>query len=824
MDKKEESGASRKDGETLVPGAAGGERTALVSLLSPPFSSLTYRLPLCFPADAWREGQRVAVPLAGGLRLGILLGFSDPAAPGADSLPAGEEAGEAAFVLKDLFWPLEREPLLSAAYLDLVLQLARRQGAAPGRILARLLPAGLRAAGLRIRFFGPGGPRLLPLRSLAALPGEEQALLAGLWNYGRAELSPAGRNLQDADLCLLKADPPWRVRPAARAQIALLEYLLARGTATRRQISEALGGKSAAVLATLAARGLVEILPSRGDAPPGESGAEDSPVPIQPGSVFSLTAHQREVFLPLREALRAGQAETRLLFGITGSGKTAVYLELAREALALGRSVMLLAPEVALALKLWNDAAATLPRIPRHLFHGYLGPGARERIFSALARTPGPVLVVGTSSALFLPLNGIGLFILDEEHYASFKQDEGFSYQAKEVAWYRAGQERALLLLGSATPDIKTFHAAREGKIPLHRLTERAGGAALPDVTFLPLPANGTARGLLVQESAAALSRTAQQGEQAVILLNRRGYAPLMYCLSCGATAGCPQCDIALTYHKGQERLLCHYCGYAAPFPSPCAACGGMRFLPMGQGTEKLEEDLAALLPPGAGVLRLDRDSARRPGRMEEILATFARKEASVLVGTQMLSKGHHFPDVTLVIVADADLGLNLPDYRAAERTFQLLLQSAGRAGRGEKPGAVLIQTRDPAHYCWRFVRSADYEGFFSNELALRERRGYPPFVRLALLRVSFPQDRPGEAENLAALGATLRLRARDLGISLLVPAPAPLSLLRGRRRFHCLLKGRDWNDLRALYAAALGAVRHSRLRVSLDLDPVNML
>jgi primosomal protein N' (replication factor Y) len=431
---------------------------------------------------------------------------------------------------------------------------------------------------------------------------------------------------------------------------------------------------------------------------------------------------------------------------------------------------------------------------------------------------------VGTRSALFLPLDNIGLFILDEEHDASFKQDEGFPYQAKEVAWYRAGQEKALLLLGSATPDIKTFHAAREGKIPVHRLTERAGGAALPAVTFLPMPRDRAGRGLLVPESAEALFQAAQRGDQAVILLNRRGYAPLMYCLSCGSAARCPQCDIALTYHKGRERLLCHYCGFSAPFPSPCSACGGLRFLPMGQGTEKLEEDLAALLPPGAGVLRLDRDSARRPGRMEEILAAFARKEAAVLVGTQMLSKGHHFPDVTLVIVADADLGLNLPDYRAAERTFQLLLQSAGRSGRGERPGAVLIQTRDPSHYCWQFVRSADYEGFFSRELALRERRGYPPFVRLALLRISFPLDRPGEAENIAAMGAALRPQAREMGITLLGPAPAPLSLLKGRRRFHCLLKGQDWNALRALYASALKAARRTRLRLSLDLDPVSML
>jgi primosomal protein N' (replication factor Y) len=244
----------------------------------------------------------------------------------------------------------------------------------------------------------------------------------------------------------------------------------------------------------------------------------------------------------------------------------------------------------------------------------------------------------------------------------------------------------------------------------------------------------------------------------------------------------------------------------------------------MGEGTEKLEESLGAMLPPGTGILRLDRDSTRRPGRTEEILNAFAGKQASVLVGTQMLSKGHHFPDVTLAIVADADLGLNLPDYRAAERTFQLLLQSAGRAGRGEKPGSVIIQTRNPEHYCWEYVRRADYQGFYERELALRERRLYPPFVRLALIRISFDKNDAAGPEQVAALGVFLRQRAKELGITVLGPAPAPLPFLKGRRRWHCLAKAQDWRVLRALYSAALEASGKGSLRVRLDLDPVNML
>ena len=307
-----------------------------------------------------------------------------------------------------------------------------------------------------------------------------------------------------------------------------------------------------------------------------------------------------------------------------------------------------------------------------------------------------------------------------------------------------------------------------------------------------------------------------------MVLLNRRGYAPLLYCLDCKETVSCPHCHIALTYHKGRGRLICHYCGYAMPFPSPCPQCRSMNFLPMGEGTERLEEYLSTLA--GQPVLRLDRDSTRRPGRMEEILAAFARHESPILVGTQMLSKGHHFPDVTLAIVADGDLGLNLPDYRAAERAFQLLVQSAGRAGRGDKPGRVLIQTRDTGHYCWQYVRNGDYEGFYAAELARRQRYGYPPFVRLSLLRISFPAEDKEGPVALGELACLLQARARELGLRLLGPIPAPLAMLRGRRRFSCLIKSADWQSVRALYHEACRRPCARRVRLFLDLDPVNML
>jgi primosomal protein N' (replication factor Y) len=819
-----------------------------VALLSPPYSDLSYALPGYLPAAAFAVGQRVAIPLGNGTRVGIIRAFEDQ---------AQSEASEAAFTIKEVLWPLERSPLLPPDYMDLIVQLAQRQTETPGRILGTTLPAGLRSAKARIRFLSGGKPLELRFGALAALPEDERERLVALWMSGKAELRRAGLNPLDMELCCLTQDPPWPVRPAAKAQIAMLEYLYEHGAVSRRKLSEALGKGAAATLSVLTARGMTRIEPAgdpttcetdeellphaaENDESPGDSpnaapdaAPERQPSPNATTCGFCLTEQQRRAYESLLAAARSGTAQTHLLFGITGSGKTAIYLELARAVLALGKSVLLLAPEVALALKLKADAEkalplSLLPKERRHLFHGYQSPATREAIFLATRDAEcGPRLVVGTRSALLLPLENIGLIVLDEEHDASFKQDEGLHYQAKEVAWYRAKTQKALLLLASATPDVKTFHAARQGLLPMHTLTERVGGGALPQVRLVTLPKGGATvqgEGLLAPESLQALRDVATRGEQAVILLNRRGYAPIMYCQSCSTVAKCPNCDISLAYHKGRERLVCHYCGWSVPYPSPCRMCGGTRFLPMGEGTEKIEESLLPHLPPGTSTLRLDRDSTRRPGRMEEILKAFARKEASVLVGTQMLSKGHHFPDVTLAVVADADLGLNLPDYRAAERTFQLLLQSAGRSGRGSKPGQVLIQTRDPAHYCWDYVMRADYEGFYQREVELRQRRFYPPFVRLALIRVSYAPSDERASGDLASLGLLLRSKARELGVTLLGPAPAPLPMLKGRLRFHCLLKGRDWPPLRELYNVALAATRKTGLSLRLDLDPMSML
>ncbi|MFW6324600.1 MAG: replication restart helicase PriA, partial [Desulfovibrionales bacterium] len=435
-----------------------------------------------------------------------------------------------------------------------------------------------------------------------------------------------------------------------------------------------------------------------------------------------------------------------------------------------------------------------------------------------------PSIVVGTRSALFLPMRDPGLVILDEEHDSSFKQDEQLVYQAKELAYFLSRENKALMVLGSATPDVKTSYAAEQGSIPRVFLNARILDRKLPSVDVVNLLQEPPKSGPLSPRCLQALTGTLEHGGQVVILQNRRGYAHLVYCPGCGQVARCPNCEVGLTYHKSVEKLLCHYCGYSLECPQPCTHCGESDLLPLGEGTEQIEEFVRREFPD-IGVVRLDRDSIRSRGRMEELLDRFARKEAGIMVGTQMISKGHHFPGVTMVVVVDGDLGLNLPDYRATERTFQLLVQVAGRAGRGEAPGTVFIQTRNPDHYCWKYVRESDYHGFYRTEIERRRKLSYPPFVKLGLIRMSFPLQWKEGKSAVMDISRALNATGKALNVRILGPAPSPLPVLRGRSRFQCLLKGERWENIRGLYARALETAPANRaLRMHLDLDPMAML
>lgn len=783
---------------------------ALVTLLDPPFSDLTYSVPSGLPETLLKPGQRVAVPLGRSpVRAALLRKLTT-------DTPEGIK-------LRDLIWPLEDSPVLPRPLLDMLDDLALRQCAPTGAAISLVLPF-LKETRVTLQLMDRGEKNSYTLQALAKAEPELRARLAELLVSGRAHMVSPRKDAAKTERCVLTCSAPWPVRPHALRQIQCLEYLAVHGATNRRTLIRVLGGKGKEIVDSLGTLGLLRI--ESDDGLEEAEAINEALLPPQ-DKAFELNVDQKMAVADITAALRSGKTAQRLLYGVTGSGKTAVYLEAARDALSHGRSVLLLAPEVAIAHKLRRDAAAALAGAEIIFYHGYQSQTRREDVFRRLAVRKTPCLVVGTRSALFLPLPSLGIIFIDEEHDASFKQEDHVPYQAKEIAWFRAARENAVLVLGSATPDLKTWYAAQHNLLPVLSLPHRVHDQALPDVQLVDIGKKkslGQAQEqcVLAPQSLSALDETLKKGEQAIILLNRRGYAPSVFCPDCSTVLTCPNCSVGLSYHRDLGRLMCHYCGYSIPFPAPCPKCHNMNFLPVGEGTEKLTEFLEERYQ--CSVLRLDRDSTRRAGAMEEILNSFAHHEAPIMVGTQMLSKGHHFPDVTLAVVADGDLSLSLPDYRAAENTFQLLVQSSGRAGRGEKPGRVFIQTRDTTHYCWQYIRTADYEGFYQEEIQRRERFGYPPFVRLALIRFTFPRSSAAGKEAFNAISVFLHEESARRGIRIMGPVACPIPVIGNRSRYHCLIKAESWKEARNLYYIIMNRPEAAKLRIQLDLDPITMM
>jgi len=537
-----------------------------------------------------------------------------------------------------------------------------------------------------------------------------------------------------------------------------------------------------------------------------------------------LNAEQSAAF----QAISAGFGSFHpfLLAGVTGSGKTEVYLQLIRQTLEAGRQALVLIPEI-------NLGPQTLDRFTRRfnariaLLHS--GLNDRERLDAWLAARDGEAdIVIGTRSALFTPLKNPGLIIVDEEHDASYKQQEGLRYHARDLALMRARQENIPIVLGSATPSLESLHNARSGRYALLRLNQRAGGAQAPrflrlDVKSLPLDSGIS--GPLQQ----AMRQTLEAGQQVLVFLNRRGFAPVLFCQDCAWISQCPRCDARMTLHQRHQELRCHHCGHAERTPHACPKCSHVDLRPLGAGTERAEERLNILFPDYP-VLRIDRDSTARKGAMEQLFTTIHKGEPCVLVGTQMLAKGHHFPRVTLVAILDADGGLFSADFRAPERMAQMIVQVAGRAGRAEQPGRVIIQSQLADHPLLVQLTEQGYFAFAEQALTERRATGLPPFSHLALLRAE--SHRPGQAEgflDLACAEAEALLEELRLagGIELLGPVPAPMERRAGRYRAQLLVQGNARAPLHRLLHAWLPRLEQlpdSRaVRWSLDVDPIDL-
>jgi primosomal protein N' (replication factor Y) len=538
-----------------------------------------------------------------------------------------------------------------------------------------------------------------------------------------------------------------------------------------------------------------------------------------------LNEDQMKALSEIRGWIESRAFTVGLLHGVTGSGKTEVYLGAVEAALAQGRTALVLVPEIALTLWMGRVCRARFGAIVAVLHSGLPDvERVREwwRVRSGEAR-----VVVGTRSAVFAPLENLGVVIVDEEQEPSYKQEETPRYHGRDVAVVRAKMESAVALLGSATPSMETFHHARKGRYRLLQLGSRVENRPMAAVEVVDLrddfrlthsaePLSGALQ--------AAIARRLEEGTQSLLLVNRRGYSWYALCRSCGASLECAHCSIALTYHKARGRLECHYCGYSRAVPKTCPKCESKHLYFVGAGAEQLEERLKTLFPD-ARIGRLDRDTARQPRVWQQLLGAFAGGKIDILVGTQMVAKGHDFHRVTLVGVVSADTQLGLPDFRAAERTFELLTQVAGRAGRGELPGQVLVETYHPEHYAIALAARQDYLAFYEKELHYRRMMHYPPFAALASILV-----RDARLENAVKWSREIErffAGAATSGVRVLGPAPAPLARLRKEFRFQFLLKSPKRTELGRLLRAALDHCTRKEIpqkAVMVDVDPLSLM
>ena len=617
--------------------------------------------------------------------------------------------------------------------------------------------------------------------------------------------------------------------PATTTEYRLSGGLPERMTAQREAAMEALEGEQATIreLAGIAgvSEGVLRGLVNQGVLEPVEVDI-DRPYPAADPAFAEpdLSPDQQAVADRLVKAVEAREFAPFLLDGVTGSGKTETYFEPVAAALQAGRQVLVLLPEIALTeafLKRFEDRFG----VPPVLWHSSLKSTERRRAWRAIANGPargGAQVVVGARSALFLPYANLGLIVVDEAHEVSFKQDDGVRYNARDVAVMRAHFERIPVVLASATPAIESLQMAQSGTYERLELASRYGGAELPEIRTVDLTEYKPGHGAwLAEPLVEAMEERLERGEQVLLFLNRRGYAPLTLCRNCGYRFQCPNCSAWLVEHRFSARLACHHCGHEVPSPDTCPECGEPDCLvACGPGVERIADEVAERFPEARTVVATS-DTLSSPGRAAEFVALVESGLVDVIVGTQLVTKGFHFPELTLVGVIDADLGLEGGDLRAAERTFQQIAQVAGRAGRGSKPGEVLLQTRHPKAPVIAALASGERDAFYETETEMRRDAGAPPFGRWAAIIIS-SEDEAEAREAARKLGDT---RPNLPDMSIFGPAPAPLALLRGRYRYRLLVSAKRSVDLQGAIRRWLGGINHPNgVRVGIDIDPYSFV
>ena len=545
---------------------------------------------------------------------------------------------------------------------------------------------------------------------------------------------------------------------------------------------------------------------------------------------IQLTPEQGKALSEIQTRLLSDQYQAVLVHGVTGSGKTEIYLRAVEEVLQKDKEALILVPEIGLIPQMEGRFRLRFGgRIA--LLHSGLSPGERLDQWRKIQMGAASV-VIGTRSAVFAPFSSIGLIIVDEEHDSSYKQTESLRYNARDLALVRGQMSGALVVLGSATPSVSSLYLRRQRKVAYSGLYQRVQQQSLPEITIVDMKKFRRSRQISIFSPSLeeAIRQNKEQGQQTLLFLNRRGFDTLILCTLCGTAMKCRNCSVTLTYHAREDRLRCHTCGYQTAMPRLCPSCRQEGLKALGLGTEKVEKELLKLFPDAA-VDRMDRDTVTRKRAHFEILKKIRDRQTDILIGTQMITKGHDFPHITLIGVVCADLSLNWPDYRAGERTFQLLAQVAGRAGRGDHPGKVIIQTYNPDHYLYKYLLKHDYLGFFAQEIRLRREFKYPPFSRL--INVLFQGNREAQVRQVAEEAAERLREELEKGsgrstLEVLGPVPAPIEKIKGKFRYHLLLKG---EDTRVVHQAGTYIqqvekqwVKGKGVQIILDVDPVDML
>ncbi len=808
---------------------------------------ITQHFYYCLPEEAsepLQPGQRVLVPLGNRKMTGYVLQTLRRLPP---DFPRAAE-------LKPILEILDESSLISPHLFELSRWVAGYYFAALGEVLKACLPPSYNPRLEQSFSLTASGQRLLKqTKNSAEISQRKRQILELLARHSELDRRSlqrlAKRRISTAELESLATAGWIRIGQATRGSVVApkKQWFLslhpdceaalpsARLTANQRALISHLRGAGGALslaglrklfslsrpsLERLEQRRLVRL--SREEVARDPLGASDPAGPNQPRV---LSQQQRKVLETLIPALSAGRFSAVLLHGVTGSGKTEVYLGLIEHTLRSGKTALVLMPEIALTPGVAQEFRARLGDTVA-ILHSGLSNGERHDEWWRIKRGEARV-VIGTRSAVFAPLESLGLVVADEEHDPSYKQQESPRYHGRDTAIVRGKQAGAVVVLGSATPSVETFHHSQSGKYGYLRMATRIHSRPLPETRLVDMRSDfkDTARkSPLSAELSGAIGDRLERREQVLILLNRRGYAAHVLCRSCGESIQCRFCSIAMAYHKIRKALVCHYCSYSQRVPGECPGCQSQYLYFMGEGTEKAEGLLQHAFPR-ARVERLDRDAARRKDAHRQILSRFKQRETDILTGTQMISKGHDFPFVTLVGVVSADHSLSFPDFRAAERTFQLLSQVSGRAGRGELPGEVLIQSYCPEHYCFRFVTSHDYQGFYEKEIQFRRFMHYPPFTALALVLVR-DRNLPAATETIGRFAELLQA-ARGPHTRILGPTQSPLARIRSEHRFQLLIKSRSRSQLQALLRKTLRQAQSQGLdlrRVHVDIDPVNLM